>query len=162
MRDITLVNRHTTERLVLRHADDGRDVVHLRGTLEPGRPGPPLHVHLRSDERGRVLAGTVGVRIGRRTSTHGPGSALFLPKGVPHTWWNAGDDLLEMEGEVDEAGAFIPFLAGVFELVNASPTGRPSLPRLAKLLRAHRDEYRLAAVPALVERVLFPVMARFA
>ncbi|MDF1502543.1 cupin domain-containing protein [Roseisolibacter sp. H3M3-2] len=161
MREITLVNRHTTERLVLRAADDGTDRVFLRGSLEPGRPGPPPHVHLRSDERGRVLAGTAGVRVGRATSTHGPGSTLLLPKGIPHAWWNAGDDLLEMEAEVDAAGAFIPFLAGIFELANASPTGRPSLPRLARLLRAHRHEYRLA-VPAVVDRVLFPILARLA
>ena len=37
-----------------------------------------------------VLSGEIGVRIGDRDYVAGPGSYVFKPRGIPHTFWNAG------------------------------------------------------------------------
>jgi mannose-6-phosphate isomerase-like protein (cupin superfamily) len=53
--------------------------------LVPGF-SPPLHVHHREDEAFWVLEGTMTFRCGGTTTAAGPGSYLFLPRDVPHTF----------------------------------------------------------------------------
>lgn len=57
--------------------------------MEPGRLVPP-HTHLNEDELSFVLEGEFGARVGDREIKAGPGSYIFKPRGVPHTFWNAG------------------------------------------------------------------------
>lgn len=57
--------------------------------MEPGRL-VPAHVHHAEDELSYVLEGTFGVRIGDEEATVGPGSYVYKPRGVPHTFWNPG------------------------------------------------------------------------
>ena len=57
--------------------------------IEPGRLVPP-HVHLREDEYSYVLEGTIGARVGDKEVMVGPGSYVIKPRGVMHTFWNAG------------------------------------------------------------------------
>ncbi len=57
--------------------------------LEPGTLVPP-HMHAREDEFSYVLEGHFGVRIGERVLEAGPGSYVFKPRNIPHTFWNAG------------------------------------------------------------------------
>ena len=59
--------------------------------MEPGRLVPP-HVHQTEDELSYVLEGTFGLRVGDDVATAGPGSYVYKPKGVPHTFWNAGPE----------------------------------------------------------------------
>ena len=63
-----LHNRHTGERLELRRVSrDGQIWLALKGTLPPRREGPPLHVHYKETEEGRVMAGTRSAVVdGRR------------------------------------------------------------------------------------------------
>jgi mannose-6-phosphate isomerase-like protein (cupin superfamily) len=46
----------------------------------------PLHIHHAEDEALWVLEGQLTVRAGDRTYTAGPGSLIFGPKDVPHTF----------------------------------------------------------------------------
>lgn len=46
----------------------------------------PLHIHHAEDEAIWVLEGQLTVRAGDSTYTAGPGSLIFGPKGVPHTF----------------------------------------------------------------------------
>jgi quercetin dioxygenase-like cupin family protein len=52
--------------------------------------GAPWHVHTREDEYFYVLEGTIVVRCGEENFTARPGSFVFLPRGIPHTW-DVGD-----------------------------------------------------------------------
>jgi quercetin dioxygenase-like cupin family protein len=54
--------------------------------LEPGRLIPP-HIHYREDELSYVVRGEIGVRIGDRDYVAGPGSYVFKPRNIPHTFW---------------------------------------------------------------------------
>lgn len=62
-----------------------------------GPPGPrrliaPLHVHRSDDEAWYVLEGRLGVQVGDRDVEAGPGEGIFVPRGTPHTYWNAGPE----------------------------------------------------------------------
>lgn len=58
-------------------------------TVAPGG-GPPPHVHAAEDELFLVLEGRFAVWSETGTSEVGPGDAVFLPRGVPHTYCNVG------------------------------------------------------------------------
>ena len=58
---------------------------------DPGE-GPPLHVHRSEDELLYVLAGEFRFRLGGADSDAAAGSFVFVPKGTPHTWLNAGSE----------------------------------------------------------------------
>lgn len=51
----------------------------------------PPHVHEAEDELSYVLEGTFGVRVGEFEAEAGPGSYIYKPKGIPHTFWNPTD-----------------------------------------------------------------------
>ena len=60
-------------------------------TAAPGE-GPPLHLHVSEDEFLYVLEGRLRFRLDESDYTEPAGAFVFIPKGVPHTWQNAGDD----------------------------------------------------------------------
>jgi mannose-6-phosphate isomerase-like protein (cupin superfamily) len=48
----------------------------------------PLHLHHNDDEAWYVLEGRLCVKRGDETVEAGPGSAVLVPRGTPHTYWN--------------------------------------------------------------------------
>ena len=50
-----------------------------------------LHVHYSDDEAWHVLDGELTFRYADRTETAGPGTTVFVPAGVAHTY-TAGED----------------------------------------------------------------------
>jgi mannose-6-phosphate isomerase-like protein (cupin superfamily) len=48
--------------------------------------GMPLHVHTREDEYFYVVEGTLSIRCGEEVFKAGPGSFVFLPRRIPHSW----------------------------------------------------------------------------
>ena len=93
---LRLENRHTGEILRMRRVHDaqGQIVLTLDGSLPPRASGPPLHVHFHEHEEGIVRAGTLGAQVGTEKIIVPAGGTAVLPAGLPHRWWNAGDDLL--------------------------------------------------------------------
>jgi mannose-6-phosphate isomerase-like protein (cupin superfamily) len=54
--------------------------------LLPHRSSPPLHVHSDDDEAWFVLDGDLTFRVGDSTWSAGPGSFVWAPRGLPHTF----------------------------------------------------------------------------
>ncbi len=48
--------------------------------------GPPPHIHRREDEIFYVLEGELAVSVGDRTRKALPGTMVFLPRNVPHSF----------------------------------------------------------------------------
>jgi mannose-6-phosphate isomerase-like protein (cupin superfamily) len=61
------------------------------GPPDPPRLVAPLHVHHRDDEAWYVLEGTLRFRLGDEEVEAPAGSAVFGPRGVPHTFWNPSE-----------------------------------------------------------------------
>jgi mannose-6-phosphate isomerase-like protein (cupin superfamily) len=62
-------------------------------------PGPPrwiapLHLHHNDDEAWYVLEGTLRVRVGEEVVEATTGSAVFVPRGPTHHYWNPGPGLV--------------------------------------------------------------------
>ena len=63
---------------------------------DPGGPAgerrliAPPHVHHHDDEAWYVLEGTLCVRVGDNEVEARAGSAVLVPRGIPHTYWNPG------------------------------------------------------------------------
>ncbi len=157
---LKLENRRTGESLRLRRLREarGETVLAIDGSLPPGMAGPPLHAHLCEREEGSVKAGTLGARIGNEKIIVPTGGTAVFPAGIVHNWWNAGDDLLEISGRAIPAVDLDRFLQAIFAVVNAGPTGRPSIFYLAHVVWRHRHTQTLAAPPRIVQFVVFPLV----
>ena len=157
---LKLENRHTGETLRIRRERDvsGQVVLIIEGSLPAGSKGPPPHVHFREREEGGVQAGTLGARIGDQTLVVQTGGNAAFPAGVVHSWWNAGEALLEFNGRVVPVVDLDRFLQALFAVLNASATNRPSIFYLAHVLWRHRRTQALAMPPMAIQRILFPVV----
>jgi mannose-6-phosphate isomerase-like protein (cupin superfamily) len=65
---------------------------------EPGVTGPPQHIHHAHDEAFYVVDGTYEFTIGDDVVPLTRGGFLFVPRGTPHTFRNAGDDIGRIAG----------------------------------------------------------------
>lgn len=66
-----------------------RDSAGLIGVFEgvvPAGDGPPIHIHHNEDEVICVLEGEYEFWLDGNTTRGGPGTSIFLPRGVPHTF----------------------------------------------------------------------------
>jgi quercetin dioxygenase-like cupin family protein len=78
----------------------------LEGEFAPGQ-GDPFHFHPEQEEIIHVLEGRVEQWLGRERRILGPGDATFVPPGVIHGAWNAGETparLLAIFGPAIEGG----------------------------------------------------------
>jgi quercetin dioxygenase-like cupin family protein len=105
----------------------------------PGE-GPPLHVHTREDETVYVLEGEFRWKLGDEVSVSGPGSFVFIPRGVPHTWQIIGEGNgrmlvtffpAGMEGFFDRLGSMTEFDLDTFRAAAAEHGMEVVGPRLA-------------------------------
>jgi mannose-6-phosphate isomerase-like protein (cupin superfamily) len=83
----------------------------IESWIAPGF-SPPLHVHHREDEAFWVLEGDVSMRCGDRTFRAGPGSFVFLPRDIPHTFVVEGDTPARMLTLLTPGGGEGLFVAG--------------------------------------------------
>jgi mannose-6-phosphate isomerase-like protein (cupin superfamily) len=96
---------------------DGRFAL-LEHTIPPRGLAAPVHTHRNEDEYSYVLSGRMGAMIGDDVVEAGPGELVIKPRGIPHAFWNAGDEevrLLELisPGGFDRYFAELaPHLAG--------------------------------------------------
>jgi mannose-6-phosphate isomerase-like protein (cupin superfamily) len=156
---LQLENRHTGEWLRLRRSRDrGQVVLEIEGGLPPHRDGPPLHIHMGQHEEGTVLSGVLTGRVGTRTVTFRMGEVCVFSAGVPHGWWNDGDEPLRFKGRAVPAADLDRFLQAVFAIANAGTAARPSIFHMAHLLHRHRHTQRLAAVPVWLQRIVLPAV----
>jgi mannose-6-phosphate isomerase-like protein (cupin superfamily) len=60
-------------------------------TLPPGFGGIPPHVHQDTDHAFYVLEGELEVQVGGQSFRGRPGTCIFSPRGVGHTFGNPGE-----------------------------------------------------------------------
>ena len=76
--------------------------------------GPPLHIHHREDETFQVLEGEYEFMVDGKTILARPGTTLFAPRGVAHTYRYLGKTPGRLMCVITPAG-----FEGFFEEINA-------------------------------------------
>ncbi len=76
--------------LKLQNEQTGQSVMAFEEVTPPGTV-TPLHLHRNSDEVMYVLSGQYSFKIGDQTVSGGPGTCVFMPRGLPHAWKYVGD-----------------------------------------------------------------------
>lgn len=102
--------------------------------VTPPGGGPPPHVHAGEDEWFLVLEGRVELWKEGAWSEVPAGTAIFLPRGIPHTYRNCGDQPLRMIVHAAPAGfeVFFDRMAAV-----CAEPGEPDFARITAIAAEH-------------------------
>ena len=136
-------------RYVLRGENaDGRFAL-VEHTIAPRALAAPMHTHEREDEYSFVLAGRLGAQIGDELVEAGPGDLVLKPRGIPHAFWNPGDEETHLLEIISPAG-FEGYFADVAPAL-ARP-GEPDFQALAEIRGRYELTVDLASVESLTKR----------
>lgn len=97
--------------------DTGGALAVVEHPIEPGRLVRP-HTHTSEDEISYVVDGEVGMRVGEEEIVAKPGTWVFKPRGIPHTFWNPGSKTARII-EIITPGAFAPYFEELARTLNA-------------------------------------------
>ncbi len=130
--------------------------VRVENWVQPGC-GPIMHTHLQQDESLTVVEGRIGYEIlGQAPQFAGPGETVTFLRGVPHRFWNAGDDILHCKGWVGPVHSIIFYLTAIFEAQNRSGKGQPEAFDGAYLMTRYKTEYEIVGLPGFVKKAIIP------
>jgi len=132
----TVENPLTGERLTFLKTsrDTNGEYVVVETLLQPGARVAAAHVHPHQTERFEVIAGTVGMKVGRKRIEAGPGEVVTVEPGVPHKFYNAGEGEARFLCRVSPALGFEQLIETMFGLAADGKTscrarcGSPSSP----------------------------------
>ena len=153
----SIENPVTGERItfIATSTDTDGDAVVIETVVQPDGFVAAAHVHPSQSERFAVAAGQLGLKVGPKKMTLGPGEVAMVEAGTAHRFWNAGEEHVRFVCEVRPALQFESLLETMFALAADGKTngnGMPNPLRLAVIARAHFDVVRLPFPPILVQR----------
>src|SRR3954467_5549900 len=114
--------------------------------LPPKQLGSPIHTHEHEDEYSYVISGRLTAQIGDEVVEAGPGVMVVKPRGVPHAFWNAGDEPVRFLELISPSG----FEEYFFEL--AGPLNSGDEAGLGEVGERDSLDLQMETVPGLVER----------
>ena len=138
-------------RFMIESARSGGTFALVEHPIEPRVLAAPMHTHEREDEYTYVLEGEIGVQVGDEVRVARPGDLVFKPRGIPHAFWNAGDEPARALEIISPAG-FERYFAEVAPLLPPNHTGPPDEQALGAVMAKYGLEMDLGSIPVLVER----------
>jgi quercetin dioxygenase-like cupin family protein len=120
----------------------------LEHELAPRALGAPMHAHACEDELSHVTAGRLGVQIGDDVLEATAGDTVVKPRGVPHAFWNPGDEPVRFVELITPGALFAGYFADVAPIL--ATDGPPDLAALG----AAAARYGLAMEPESVPRLV--------
>jgi quercetin dioxygenase-like cupin family protein len=130
--------------------------------LDAHVPSPPRHIHLKQEERFKVISGAVVLQSGGVRRVLQAGEEAVIPPGVAHTWATTGDGPAHVEVDLRPGLHFEESQESIFWLVR---NGKMNPKRIGNILQAatlfhhYMDEARMASPPPVVQRPLFSLLA---
>ena len=115
--------------------------------LAPRELGAPMHTHEREDEISHVTAGRLGVQIGDDVLEAGPGDTVVKPRGIPHAFWNPGDEPVRFLELITPAG-FEQYFAELEPLLGGG--GPPDFEALFALQARYALSMDMESMPRLI------------
>ena len=86
------------------------------------------------------------MKVGEEEIFAKPGTWVFKPRGIPHTFWNPGSTTARII-EIITPGAFAPYFEELASTLNSG--GPPDQEKLAETARKYGLTYKMEWVPAL-------------
>jgi quercetin dioxygenase-like cupin family protein len=119
--------------------------------IGPRALAAPMHTHEREDEYTYVLEGEIGVQIGEEVLVARPEDLVFKPRGVPHAFWNASDELARALEIISPAGfeRYFAELAPLFPPANQAPIDEEAVGAVREKYALEMD---MGSIPVLAER----------
>jgi mannose-6-phosphate isomerase-like protein (cupin superfamily) len=112
----------STMRLKIDGADTANALTFYEYVSEPGVTGPPQHIHHGHDETFYVVEGSYEFTFDTELVVAEPGAFLYIPRGRPHTFRNAGHGLGRIVGTFAPA-RFAEYFRELAEIIER--TGGP-------------------------------------
>jgi quercetin dioxygenase-like cupin family protein len=138
--------------------DERGEYLEAHNSVSPGA-GPPMHVHYLQEEGLTVERGTIGYQmLGEEERRAGPGESATFAPGVPHRFWNAGEDELVCTGYARPPHNLEYFLTEIYASMRRNGGKRPGAFDGAYLSRRYRDEFAMLDIPQPFQRFVFPVV----
>ena len=131
--------------------DTGGSFSIVEHPLQPGTLAAPPHTHLNEDEYSYVLEGEVGVQIGEQEFTALPGAYILKPRGVPHTFWNAGVVPARIIEIISPAG-FEKYFDEIGEVISEAASGEPDVAKIMEIAGRYGLSMQMERIPELVEK----------
>jgi len=116
-------------------------------TVEPKSMGAPMHKHTHEDEISYVLEGDLSVIQNGVVQTAGPGQYIVKPRGIFHTFWNAGDKRIRFI-EIITPGNFEYYFAEM------APFLLPGQPPQIDKIKETAAKYGLIVDPYAADRII--------
>ena len=116
--------------------------------LPPRALGSPLHTHRNEDEFSYVLEGQIGLQLGDETLLAKAGDLVFKPRGIPHAFWNAGDEPARLLEIISPAG-FENYFRELAPLLAAEKRDEAAI---GQVVAKYDLEIDFATIPLLAER----------
>ena len=116
--------------------------------IDPGIMVIP-HMHTHEDEFSFVLEGEIGARIGDQEFQATPGCYIVKPRGILHTFWNAGNRRAKLIEIISPAG-FEKYFAELANLFQGD--GPPDAEKLAQLANRYAITADMTWVPELTAK----------
>ena len=165
----TIENPHTGDRITFLETarDTDGKLLRMDYVAPPRSKGPTEHVHMLQEERFEVVSGVLGVRVGGRELNLEEGQSAVSPPGVPHKWWNPGNEeevsfVVELRPALNTE-EFFETAWGLARDGKATGLGIPKNPlQLAVLANAHQGEAYFIGFPwppIPVQKALFGVLS---
>lgn len=123
-------------RYILRGETTGGRFALVEHTIPPRALAAPTHVHEREDEYSFVLSGRLGAQIGDHVVEATAGELVAKPRGIPHAFWNPGEEETRLLELIAPAG-FEQYFAELAPVLGGD--GPPDLGALAEI----RERYGL-------------------
>jgi quercetin dioxygenase-like cupin family protein len=132
-------------------------MLEIENRVRPGA-GPPMHVHHLQDESLTVVQGRIGAQVlGQEPTFHGPGETVTFRRGVPHRFWNAGEDIMTCKGWASPAFNMEYFLTEIYRSTKENGGKAPSAFDGAYLQSKYKTEFDIVGLPMFVKKVIFPI-----
>jgi len=118
-------------------------------TLEARSLGAPMHKHTHEDEISYVLEGNLSVMQNGEVKTAAPGEYVVKPRGIFHTFWNAGVERIRFI-EIITPGNFEYYFAEIAPfLASGKP---PELDKLGNTAAKYGLEVDMSAAEAIIKK----------
>jgi quercetin dioxygenase-like cupin family protein len=142
----------------------GGELVRIELAVGPHGFVAAPHVHPLQEETFEILSGTFDFVLDGDKKQVGPGEGATVPPGMPHAWWNPGDEPGLAIVEIRPALKAEEFFETMFGLAKdgkvSEKTGLPNLLWIAvATVKYHRDFAHIARPPLFVQLAIFAPLA---